>query len=371
MPFRRLHFAAAVAAFALAACQDSHGPGSLSDPTAVTAELAAIDSAFQSPAFESYSSLAPLITPTAGASLRTAAIIVEGSTPALVNEPAYLRGARRADAWRRLAPLMSASTMGPIIPDPVVGTTFEWDLATSAYAATTRTGAPTNGVRFILYTINSITHEPVDPLVEVGFVDLMDESSGNTLRLHIQIKGVGGTPTYLDYTATITPGNQTLTATVNGNVTNGAAGGPNKTLTYALTFEATQTAVTANASFDLNNPAVSVDVFQRVFVSGSALTLAVDFRFARPGELVRLTGSVLLESVGDELRITGDMVVTVNGGIFARLHTEGQTGSWTKHDGSALTAQEVEALENLFASVEHFFNFVADLLQPVDDLIEA
>ena len=104
MSFSRTYLFAAVAGSALlAACKDQ-GPGSLSDPAAVSAELAQVQGAFSAPAFQSYSALAQMITPTAGGLLSRAALVVEGSTPEMVREPAYLRGANRANAWRKLVP---------------------------------------------------------------------------------------------------------------------------------------------------------------------------------------------------------------------------------------------------------------------------
>jgi hypothetical protein len=368
MTLRRIHVLAAGALVALAAaCKDSQGPGSFSDPSAVTAELHAMDSAFASAAFQSYAEVSDLIAPTATGSLRAAALLIEGTTPQLADEPAYARGARRAEALRRAVPYL-ASRSGPIIPDILYGTTFEWDTATNAYVATARAGASAQGVRFILYTVNSITQQPVEPLVEVGHVDLIDESAGNTLRLHIRVQGVGGTPTYLDYTATITVGSSSFTATVNGSLSNGEAAAANKTLTYTAAFQANSSSVTENASFDLNAPSVSVDVFMRLTASASALTVTVDTRFARPGELVRMTGSVTLTPSGNTLTLTANVAVTVNGGIVARLQGDPTTAQWVKHDSTPLTADELEALEEFFDAVERFFDFLEDLLEPIDEI---
>lgn len=371
MSLRRIHALALGAALFLASACEDQGPGSLSDPSAMSAELAAVDSAFGSAAFQSYADVAPLIVPTAAGRLRRAAVIVEGSTPTLRREPAYLRGATRADAWRRLVPHVAELSAGPIIPDPVLGTTFEWDVDSDAYLATSRTGAPANGVRFILYAVNAITHMPVEPVVEVGFVDLMDESTAGSLRLHIQVKGLGGTPTYLDYTAAIVAGSTSFTATVNGSLSNGLAGAELKTLTFNVSFQVTQNAVTESASYDLNNPSVSVDVYLRLTASQTAITVSVDFRFARPGELVRLLGTVTLSAVNNELVISGTVVVTVNGGVFARATaTGGAEPQWVRHDGTPLTAEELAALQRLFNAVQRFFDFTTDLLDPIDELIQ-
>lgn len=371
MLWRRIPVAAISALVVLSAACEDQAPGSLSDPEAVSAELAAMDSAFQAGAVQSYGEVASLIAPTAGGALRRAAIVVEGSTPTLRTEPAYLRGAKRADAWRKLVPQVSEMAALPIIPDPIVGTTFEWDVNADAYVATSRAGAPTNGVRFILYGINPITETPIEPLVEVGLVDLMDESTTGALRLHIRVQGVGGTPTYLDYTAAITAGATSFTATVNGSLSNGLAGAQFKELTFNVQFQVSQNQVTESASYDLNSPSVSVDVFLRLTASQSAINVTVDFLFARPGERVRLRGSVTLTALGNELVVSGTVTVTVNNGVYARGNTSGGAEPvWVRHDGTQLNADELEALQRLFNAVGRFFDFTTDLLQPVDELIE-
>ena len=371
MKLHRMHTAAFMAlAMVAAACEDQ-GPGSLSDPAAVTAELQAVDSVFGSATFQSYSELSWLITPTAGGALRNAAVVVEGSTPALRNDPTYVRGTKRADAWRQLVPQMAELSSGPIIPDLLYGTTFEWDVNTDTYVATSRTGAPSNGVRFILYAVSSITLTPVEPLVEVGLVDLMDESTLNSLRLHIRVQGVGGTPTYLDYTAAIVSNATSFTATVNGSLSNGLAGAALKTLTFNVSFQVTQSGVTENASYDLNNPSVSVDVYLRLTASQSGFTVSLDFRFARPGELVRLLATINFSGVGNVLTVTGTITVTVNDGIYARATATGDADPvWVRHDGSQLDAAELLALAGLFDAAGRFMLFTTDLLNPVNELIE-
>ena len=367
MPFHRIHAAAFMALAMFATACDDQEPGSLSDPAAVTAELQAVDSAFGSATFQSYSELSWLITPAAGGALRNAAVIVEGSTPALRNDPAYVRGSKRAAAWSQLVPQMAELNSGPIIPDAVYGTTYEWDVNTDAYVATSRTGAPANGVRFILYAVSSITLTPVEPLVEVGLVDLMDESTLGSLRLHIRVQGVGGTPTYLDYTAVVVSNATSLTATVNGSLSNGLGGAALKTLTFNAAFQVNQSGViTLNGSYDLNNPSVSVDVYVRLTATQSGFTVSVDFRFARPGEVVRLTTAITVTGLEE---VTGTITVTVNDRIYARA--SGDNPVWVRHDGSQLDAAELVALAGLFDAAARFFLFSTELFTPVEGLIGA
>ena len=54
---------------------------------------------------------------------------------------------------------INASVAG--IPSAVLGTTFVWDLDSGTYVASDLSGAPAQGVRFILYAINPVTGLPV------------------------------------------------------------------------------------------------------------------------------------------------------------------------------------------------------------------
>ncbi len=62
---------------------------------------------------------------------------------------------------------------------------------------TDRTGAPANGVRFLIYAVNPITFVPVEPLQEVGYVQLTDLSGSSTQAARVIV--VSGETTYLDY----------------------------------------------------------------------------------------------------------------------------------------------------------------------------
>ena len=61
-------------------------------------------------------------------------------------------------------------------------------------------------MRFILYAVNPLTGTVSFPLTPVGLVDLLDESSGTSAQLHIIVAGNSGTPTYVNYTTTLTFG---------------------------------------------------------------------------------------------------------------------------------------------------------------------
>src|SRR5207244_7209795 len=119
-------------------------------------------------------------------------------------------------------PLLPCATVFPYttlfrsasgIPPTVLGKTFVWDVNTHQYVEDPNAtpAAPANGVRIILYAIDPVTENVVEPPVATGYVDLIDLSSGNTNSLQVIVNG--GTPA----SPGTTYANYTVTGTVTGN----------------------------------------------------------------------------------------------------------------------------------------------------------
>lgn len=71
------------------------------------------------------------------------------------------------------------------------GTTYEFDTDQYVYVASARTGAPAEGVRFILYELDA-TSQPAIPLVEIGYADFVcTATSPNHFALSLDLV-VGG-----------------------------------------------------------------------------------------------------------------------------------------------------------------------------------
>src|SRR5437016_10219653 len=81
-------------------------------------------------------------------------------------------------------------------------TTFQYEANDPAVVP----GAPSNGVRFILYALD-LAGQPI-ATQPIGRADFMDESSGNTQTLHVLVVGTTTDPpvTYLDYAVSVTVG---------------------------------------------------------------------------------------------------------------------------------------------------------------------
>ena len=354
--------------FFVTACKDSSGPpGDFTDPVAVTTDMQAVDSAFDSDVYRSFSVAALNLGPAATgvAPLKPAATLLGGTFPKLEksNGRVLLHGALQAEQLRQLRPAMSrAAAQGRIIPDSVYGRVFQWDTVTDEYTWQDSTVAGLNGVRFILYQVDEFGFV-VEPTVEVGTLDVIDESTLSQLQLHILVKGVGGTPTYLDYTAMISATATSVTANATGFLSNGLTVG-NKTLTFDESVHVTdEPRITANATFTLNSPVRTFTLSESVTVSGQSLVITGDFRFVRPGETVQFYARLTIDStltISATVRVNGRTVATLNGVV-------GDSGTvWVDAGGEPLTAEDVAALEALEDSAGGFQEAVNSLFLPVE-----
>jgi hypothetical protein len=367
---RRLLLGGALAIALTVACgTDSAGPGTLTDPLATSAALSSLDSAFGHPVVISYGSLGTFIRP--GAALSRAAQIAAATRPQPLpaGTPPEVAVARHLAVLRGLAATPTAP-QGPIIPDTLYGSIYTWDEASAQYVRSSTSGGPANGVEFVLYAVDPITGDIVSPLNPVGKAQLLDESVGLSAKLHILVQDNAAT-TYLDYAATLTAGVGSVTVTVTGLVTNGASGGANKTLSFSVSATLTLTTATVHAAFTLNNPALSVVLDAAATSAMGSETVSVTFTFTRPGETVRLQGSIattshVLDTLSAEIRVNGQVYATVAG------NASGVT--FYDKDGNVITdagAQHdvLEALDHLRHAVEHTLDFIEDLFDPIENLL--
>jgi len=370
--FRSLRACAVIGVALAAACSDNPtGPATLTNPLATSSALSSLDSAFAAPVISSFGALGAFMAPTAA--LAGAATVVDATRPRPLapGVSPETAAAQHLAALRGLATATPANPQGPLIPDSLYGSIFTWESASAQYVRSQTTGGPANGVRFILYAINPLTGAIAYPLIEVGSADVLDESAGATAKLHILVEDVAGTTTYLDYTASLTFGVGMVTAAVDGFVTNGAGGGANKTLTFDVSATLTLSSASVNATFTLNNPAITIVLIATANFAGATETVTVDFTFTRPGETVRLQGSLTTtNSVVDTITAQ----IRVNGQVFATL--EGNAQGVTFYDANGDVIQDagaqhdvLEALHHLREAVEDTLEFIEDLFDPIENFL--
>jgi hypothetical protein len=366
-----------------AACSDnSVAPKSPANPQATAAELAALGSVFNAGALQSLSSVSGSISPSAPAPL--SALALAASANPLHHSTRLEPYARRIDAAsvfsRLLKPEMSVNAVAAIFPAAFVGKTFEWNFTTLQYDTTARTGAPSNGVRFILYAIDPLTDQPAGPApgTEVGYIDLKDES-GSSPKVHVIVAGVGGTPVYVDYTVTLTSQSTTqVKINTAGYITNGANSPDSLRFSGAISASGSTTSVsvTEDVSFDVNSHNIHVRNWQRVTLTQSGNTLAVSLRisfsFEHAGEVVTLDGSLDATNAGD---VNGTFTAKVDGGLYATCSVTGSSNSFTLTcqgaDADGLNADDNAALDALGQAASGVTSIFEGILGPAIGVLGA
>jgi hypothetical protein len=338
---------------ALSGCGDS-GPDAPFNPTGTSEDIQAVNATFDSPTFTSFTVLSPLFDATLGGSA-----LVSTSASAFNLRRNTTSGELRAAAVRtarRLAALAPATSKGAFsassaaIPVEFAGKTFEY--SGGAYVVTDRTGAPANGVRFLLYAINPVTFQP-EPLQEVGYVQLTDLSGGSSQGARVRVVSEG--TTYLDYTVSVTATASSGQVNVTGFVSNGAIRA-NVNLRSTVTSAAGLTLLYA-----VSVPERDVSISLTLTATGlEEQTAAIDISLSMSGPNGTISMSGQITETG------GTLAVRVNGRTFATITSSGGSAPViTGADGSPLTDEDMAALQSIFAITDQAFISFEVMLLPV------
>ena len=356
-PLRRLWLAAG-SALVLAACGDGNN-GAPFSAQGTSSDMSAVSATFSSQAMASLGWAAGGIDGVFGAPMVSRSFgAIQTAAPASGNLAASARRVvRAATAFNGRS---ARDVALAVVPVEVLGKTFEYNSGTAQYEATARTGAPANGVRFILYAVNPVTHVPVEPLTEAGYADVLDESTATANSVRLQL--VSGGVTYLDYGVTGSVTVSTGHAVVDGYATDGTT-----RVNFNLDNSYSDVA-NGSAAFDYSLTAPSIDVALHYVVGLSQLSTgaaqsSIDVTVAGPHGEVGIEGQ-LVEGAGQ-------LTANVNGDAFAivTLGVDSEVTSIAKPDGSALTLPEYGALAAIWGLVLKGLDVFEDLLDPVDNLL--
>ena len=375
---------ATVAALTAAACNETTRPQAhLSNPAQLSADLQTVGSVFTSPAFQSFSALGLATGSPVAATTRVGALL--GAAPIVpprTSTQPYANAPARLQALRTAAGALRGGITASVMPPTVLGETFVWDVTTHQYVAdpSATPPAPANGVRIILYAVDPVTGAVVEPPVATGYVDLIDLSTGNTNSLQVIVNG--GTPaspgtTYANYTVTATVTGSPATAfnaTAVGFVSDGT-----HTLTFNAAFSATNLTTDnpdaqVDVTWSLDTPPVSVALHETLTTpDANDATLTIDFSVTSGAETVRVQGTVTVVVL--PATVTANLTVTVNGVPFATITgtaTATSNGIQARHaDGSALSLDELTALQHLFELPDSLEAAVESLFHPCEHLMGA
>jgi len=334
------------------ACKDSVAPKSLANPQATTAQMKALNTLFDVSVLNSFSALSGDIAPVAPARLASLRALAAASNPLAASSALrpYAQGLESARRLRQLVPTLKNASTAALFPPEVVGKTFEWNVTTDVYEPTARTGAPSTGVRFILYAVDPLTSTPVEPVVEVGYVDLSDESTASVAKLHVTVAGVSGTPVYVDYQVTVESlPTSSARITSAGYITNGAGSPDTLRFDGVITADgnATSVSVTQDVTLDVSSRDLHVRLWEKITLTQTTASLRIFFRFQHGAEVVTLEGNLEFDDVAQTAN--GTITAKVDGGNMATCTVAADANSYNLTcegaDADGLNADEEEALQ--------------------------
>ncbi len=352
---RRLLPAAALVA--LAACGDSGGPSAPFSASGTSADVQAVNAAFAPAAIQSFTAAGAEINANLGSGAAAAIATAPTARAVLGDQAASTRYA--ALLAQRLGSGARPSFLMGGVPSQYLGKTFEWNTTTGHYEVGTRAGAPSNGVRFILYAVDPVTFQPASPLNELGYAELTTSSTSTTVTARAVV--VSGGVTYLDYSLTATSSGTGGTVDVSGFATNGTDR-VNFVLDNALTADG-QGGFNLDITYTATVPTRNFGVALKLTLVGGASsgTVTVDLSVHGPHGIVAVKGS---DTDG-----AGTFTVTTNGQNFATITTtNGAEPVITGASGQQLTAEEQTALQDIFSVFVDSLTLFSDLLEPVSSI---
>lgn len=296
---------AAVAALAAGACNESTAPSAV-DPTAMATVVSNLDASMsQNQVFQSLTALdgtGPL-----------GAVVARAITPlASVGATRTAWGSAAVRTRVRMEGIANApSAVLALFFSNVLGKTFQWDTTSPAgYRITDSTlaGAPSNGVRFLLYQIDTATGQPSLPLYPIGYLDLTDVSTASVNAVHLLLKV--GSLTAADYTVTEDKTTSSLTLSAVGYVTNAVVSG-SPVVQFNLSHTLSLSDSSLATDYEANDGSATVSLVSTVSGSGGTPSLTLDWKATKGGsvEIVGFSG----DTIHMEFKINGSTIATVTG----------------------------------------------------------
>lgn len=193
----------------------------------------------------------------------------------------------------------------PPVPPGLVGSTLEWDAQAAAYVESAESGAPEDGLRFIVYD------RSVDPIVMAGHTDLMDLDGGSLHRFSLRLEKDG--IARLDYEVSSGAGDGPALRLFNaaGRITGGSK---------TVSFDATQSEVAVGVGFridldyviELVDRSASMELDYSLFLSivQPAASLVATYR-SDVGTMVVQFVQDVSNAIEGEVRLDGETIMTV------------------------------------------------------------
>lgn len=291
--------AIAVLALALyvASCKDSTSP-SAADPSALATTVTSLNSNFsQNAVFQSLIALS-------GTGVLAAPVVL----PELV--PGTSRASREVqrDLLLRVA-ARAPTAMLALFPQNTLGKTFQWDTASGGHYRITDSslaGAPSQGIRFTLYQVDTATARPRLPLATTGYVDLADVSNAQSNGIHLLLRV--GQQTAADYTVTEVKTTSSMSLAATGYVQDVVTSGPQVTFNLSHVLTLADSSLSTNYQASASGATVSM---QTSFVgSAGNESESLDWALQKNGS-VEVAGVNTPDSTNFQFKFNGTSFATV------------------------------------------------------------
>jgi hypothetical protein len=268
---------------------------------------------------------------------------------------------QQLQALKAPGPGRSVAAPQGVILQNLRGLTFTYNVDLHVYLPDTSLhGAPSTGVRFILYAVNPLTQTVVtNPLTPIGYADILDESTSGTNQVELQAYVTGTSTPLIDYTAsasvTLTNGSPSEgTATAAGYISNGT-----REVDFHLTQSfSTTTGLSVDYQLSVANTDVSIE-FQ------ASVTLA---QVASVTVTVHTNGNTDVITAGGTLGadITGQ--ITHNGTVEINIGGTEDNPTFTDASGNPITGTQALELRRVALFVGEVTIHVDALLAPAHAL---
>ncbi len=243
-----------------------------------------------------------------------------------------------------------------IIPPDQRGTTWVFDASQQRYVVDpARTGAPENGVRYILYAVNPLDHT-VLPDVEIGYADLTDEGDSTANAGSLRLRAVSHDVVFVDYQVGLVGSADAAAVGVHGTFFDGT-----RHLTFELQAQGGHTPAAESQEVHARL-AVPEDAFE--LTSAARATADLEHGTQHVEQAIDIDGhafAIVADHAGDAVRAT----VAVNGAPFAQVNVSGSVTVILGADGQLLPAAQREALGQLFGLFDQVSAALSRLLEPV------
>jgi hypothetical protein len=222
----------------------------------------------------------------------------------------------------------------------------------SRYELSSQTGAPADGVRFILYAVDTalrIVKQPLDP---IGYLDLVDASTpaAAMLRMVVVIEG----ETLLDYDASASFPTGSIEFGAEGFISDGE-----RTVEFDV-GQTISTGPTITLRYSIAAPAIDVALEIAATITGSGATLTLT---------VQADGNTtIISATGTEQAFDG--TITHNGTVVIHIAGSPDDPVFTDANGNALTDAQIAALKELFALTDAVLDAFDSVLHPAYRLLD-